>query len=142
MSSAGDQGRNRGDQGIEAWARHGVEEYDEREAMDRAERGLKASELSDFPVEAGTGASTEARTAANTEASSSVGSDETERDDIERDETEQDDSKQDNTGHDNTGHESSGHESSGQNDAQNYGSGAGSPVPSNRPADSAKTIES
>ena len=91
MSSAGEQGRNLGDQGIDAWAKHGLEEYDEREAMDRAERGLNASELNDFPAEAGT----------------EVGNDDPEHDDAEHD-----------------------------------GSGAGRPVPSNRDAGSAKTIES
>ena len=95
MSSAGEQGRTRGDQGIDAWAKHGLEEYDEREAMDRAERGLNASELNDFPAEAGP------------EADMEVGDDETQHD-----------------------------------DAEHYGSGAGSPVPSNRQAGSAKTIES
>jgi hypothetical protein len=50
MSSAGERGGPRAEQGIEAWARHGIEEYDEREAMDRAERGLD-SQLDDDPAE-------------------------------------------------------------------------------------------
>ncbi len=40
MGSGGDEGQHRGEQGIDAWAKHGVEEYDERDAVDRAERGL------------------------------------------------------------------------------------------------------
>ncbi len=38
--SSGDQGQHWAEQGIDAWAKHGVEEYDERDAVDRAERGL------------------------------------------------------------------------------------------------------
>ena len=40
MGSGGDEGQHWGEQGIDAWAKHGVEEYDERDAVDRAERGL------------------------------------------------------------------------------------------------------
>lgn len=37
--TAADDAPERGHQGIDEWARHGVEEFEERDAVERAERG-------------------------------------------------------------------------------------------------------
>lgn len=44
MSSGGDPGQHWAEQGIDAWAKHGVEELEERDAVDRAERGLASAD--------------------------------------------------------------------------------------------------